>query len=165
MYKAIVNNDNNYQISYTDQLIKVNDTLFDWDLQHISGRHYHLIRNGRSYRLEVVRAQHEEKKFILKINGQKQEVQLLDRYDLLLEKLGMTELASKKINQVKAPMPGLILEIKVTEGSDVKKGDPIMILEAMKMENVLKSPGEGTVKAIKVKKGESVEKNQVLIQF
>lgn len=165
MYKAIVNKGNNYQISYTDQLIKVNDSLFEWDLRHISGRHYHLIRNGKSYRLEVVSALHEEKMFVLKINGQKQEVQLQDRYDLLLEKLGMSAISSRKINEVKAPMPGLILEIKVTEGMEVKKGDLIMILEAMKMENVIKSPGEGTVKAIKVKKGQSVEKNQVLIEF
>ena len=165
MYKASVNNGNNYQISYAAKEIKVNDTLFDWDIQPISDSHYHIIRNGKSYRLEVVSALHEEKKFIIKINGQKQEVLLKDRYDLLLEKLGMADLAAQKINQVKAPMPGLILDIIVGEGSEVKKGETIMILEAMKMENILKSPGDGVVEAIKVKKGDSVEKNQLLIQF
>lgn len=165
MYKATVNNGNNYQISYAKKEIKVNEALFEWDIRHVSGQHYHIIREGRSYRLEVISILQAEKKFILKINGQKQEVQLKDRYDLLLEKLGMADLASQKINQVKAPMPGLIFDIKVSEGSEVKKGDPIMVLEAMKMENILKSPGDGVVKTITVKKGDSVEKNQVLIHF
>lgn len=165
MYKATVNNGNNYQISYAEKEIKVNEALFEWDIRHVSGQHYHIIREGRSYRLEVISILQAEKKFILKINGQKQEVQLKDRYDLLLEKLGMADLASQKINQVKAPMPGLIFDIKVSEGSEVKKGDPIMVLEAMKMENILKSPGDGVVKTITVKKGDSVEKNQVLIHF
>lgn len=165
MYKANVNNGNNYQINYAENEIQVNEDLFEWDIQPLGGPHYHIIRNGKSYRLEVVSALYKEKKFVLKINGHKQEVLLKDRYDLLLEKLGMADLASQKINQVKAPMPGLIIDIKVSEGSEVQKGDPIMILEAMKMENILKSPGEGVVKAIKVKKGDSVEKNQLLIQF
>ena len=62
-------------------------------------------------------------------------------------------------------MPGLILEIKVQPGQEVKKGDPIMILEAMKMENILKSPGDGVVREIKVAVKQNVEKNQVLILF
>lgn len=165
MYKASVNNVNNYQISYTEKEIKLNETLFEWDIRHISGNHYHIIRQGRSYRLELISFQQAEKKMVLKINDKKLEVQLKDRYDLLLEKLGMADLASQKVNQVKAPMPGLIFDIKVSEGSEVKKGEPIMVLEAMKMENVLKSPGDGVVKSISVKKGDSVEKNQVLIHF
>jgi biotin carboxyl carrier protein len=62
-------------------------------------------------------------------------------------------------------MPGLIVDIKVEAGQEVKKGDPILILEAMKMENIIKSPGDGVVKAIKVNPRDNVEKNQVLIQF
>lgn len=165
MYKASVNNGNNYNIHYAEQEISVNNKLFEWDIHPVSPNLYHVLHQGNSYRLEVVSFLQEEKKCILKINGRKMEIQLKDRYDLLLEKLGMSALGSQKVNQVKAPMPGLILDIKVTEGAEVKKGDPIMILEAMKMENILKSPGDGTVTSIKVKKGDSVEKNQVLIQF
>jgi biotin carboxyl carrier protein len=62
-------------------------------------------------------------------------------------------------------MPGLILDIKVAPGDLVKKGDVVVILEAMKMENSIKSPGDGVVKDIKVALKQSVEKNQVLIQF
>jgi biotin carboxyl carrier protein len=71
----------------------------------------------------------------------------------------------KKVNDVKAPMPGMVFNVLVSEGQDIKKGDPLIVLEAMKMENVLKSPTDGTVKKIAVTKGVAVEKNQVLIQF
>jgi biotin carboxyl carrier protein len=62
-------------------------------------------------------------------------------------------------------MPGLILSVAVAEGQEVKKGDPLLILEAMKMENVIKAPADATVKVIKVRKGDSVDKNQVLVLF
>jgi biotin carboxyl carrier protein len=62
-------------------------------------------------------------------------------------------------------MPGLVIDVKVTEGQTVQKGETLLILEAMKMENVLKAPADVTMKAIKVQKGENVEKNQVLIVF
>jgi biotin carboxyl carrier protein len=77
----------------------------------------------------------------------------------------MNNTINSQIKEVKAPMPGLIFEIKVQEGDEVKKGDTLVILEAMKMENILKSPGDGIIKEIRIKKGDSVEKNQVLIQF
>jgi biotin carboxyl carrier protein len=66
---------------------------------------------------------------------------------------------------MKAPMPGLVLDIKVATGDVIKKGDAVVVLEAMKMENNLKSPGDGTVKKVSVNKGQAVEKNQVLIEF
>jgi len=77
----------------------------------------------------------------------------------------LDSLASKKVNDIKAPMPGMVLNILVTEGQEVKKGDPLIVLEAMKMENILKSPTDGTIKKIAITKGIAVEKNQLLIQF
>jgi biotin carboxyl carrier protein len=88
-----------------------------------------------------------------------------DKFDLLLEKMGMNASASGKVNNIKAPMPGLIIDLRVKDGDLVKAGDPLLILEAMKMENIIKSPGEGVVKSVKVKKGAGVEKGQVLIEF
>jgi biotin carboxyl carrier protein len=77
----------------------------------------------------------------------------------------MNTAVGSKINTIKAPMPGLIIDLKVQAGSTVKAGDPLLILEAMKMENIIKSSGEGIVKSVKVKKGDSVEKGEVLIEF
>ena len=64
--------------------------------------------------------------------------------------------------QVKAPMPGTILDVKVQEGQSVKKGQVLVILEAMKMENEIQSPCDGKVSALSVRKGDSVE-TQALI--
>ena len=79
--------------------------------------------------------------------------------------MGLDNLAVKKVNDVKAPMPGMVLNILVKEGDEVKKGDALIILEAMKMENILKSPSDGHIKKIAINKGVAVEKNQILIQF
>jgi biotin carboxyl carrier protein len=99
------------------------------------------------------------------VNGRNYQVILKDQFDLLLEKMGLNNTSSGKVNNIKAPMPGLIIDMRVSAGDMVKSGDSLLILEAMKMENIIKSPGEGIVKSVKVKKGESVEKNQVLIEF
>lgn len=64
-----------------------------------------------------------------------------------------------------AQMPGKITEIYVKEGQEVKKGDPLLILEAMKMENVIKANNSGKVLKINVKVGDTVEKGKMLIDF
>jgi biotin carboxyl carrier protein len=70
-----------------------------------------------------------------------------------------------RASTLKAPMPGLVLKVEVRIGQHVKKGDGLIIVEAMKMENELKAHSPATVKEIKVRSGEAVEKNQVLIVF
>lgn len=172
MYKAIVkNNDHSqaeqksFEVAIDKDQIYLDEEAFRWDIVETNADYFHIIKDNISYRAEILEVDNETKSFTLKINSVKLQVQLMDKFDLLLDQLGMTQIGSTKINDIKAPMPGLVLEIQIKEGDQVQKGDPILILEAMKMENILKSPGEGTVKNIKVKKGESVEKNQVLILF
>jgi biotin carboxyl carrier protein len=106
-----------------------------------------------------------DKTVSLKINGHIHVVNVKDRFDLLLEKMGMSNVASARVNELKAPMPGLIVGISVQPGDAINKGDSLLILEAMKMENNLKAPGDGTVKMIRVAKGDRVEKGQVLVEF
>ena len=64
--------------------------------------------------------------------------------------------------QVTSPMPGTILDVKVTAGQAVKAGDVLMILEAMKMENEIMAPKDGTVTAVSTSKGASVETGTLL---
>lgn len=63
---------------------------------------------------------------------------------------------------ISSPMPGTILDVKVSNGASVKKGDVLMILEAMKMENEIMSPCDGTVASVNVNKGDSVDTGAVL---
>lgn len=148
-----------------DDVFTINGQPFQWDFVKIADGHYHILYNQKSYRAELVKTDSATKTFQFKINNRIQTVEVKDKFDLLLEKMGMASGAGAKINNIKAPMPGLVIDLKVKAGDSVKAGDPLLILEAMKMENVLKSPGEGTIKNVKAKKGDSVEKGQVLIEF
>lgn len=164
MYKATVNQ-TTFEITIDDNGLIINDARFHWNLLKISDETFHIILDNKSYSVEVVSVDAQTKSFCFKINGKKYVVDLKDKFDLLLEKMGMNNSAANKINSIKAPMPGLIIDLRVKEGDHVKAGDPLLILEAMKMENVIKAAGDSVVKSLKVKKGESVEKNQVLIEF
>ncbi|HMG88420.1 MAG TPA: acetyl-CoA carboxylase biotin carboxyl carrier protein subunit [Chryseolinea sp.] len=164
MYKATVNQ-TSFQITLDNVGLIINDTRFDWNLLKISDQRFHILIDHKSYNVEIVSADVQTKSFCFKINGRKYVVDLKDKFDLLLEKMGMNNTSANKINSIKAPMPGLIIDLRVKEGDQVKVGDPLLILEAMKMENIIKASGESIVKSVKVKKGESVEKNQVLIEF
>ncbi len=138
---------------------------FSWDLLKVKEGSYHVIRDGRSYRVDLVEGDPEKKTYRLLVNGEEYEIGLKDRYDLLLERLGMEDLQSKRVEDIKAPMPGKVLDVKVSEGVEVSEGDPLLVLEAMKMENVIKAPGDGTVKVVHVNVSDPVEKNQVLVEF
>jgi len=155
MYKAKINQKKEIEIA-------PNPTK-DWDIFEIKENSFHILQNNKSYKAEIVNADIEEKTITVKVNGNTYNIEVKDKMDLLLEKMGMSNQASKKIKDIKAPMPGLVLEIKVAIGDEIKKGESILILEAMKMENSLKSPGDGIIKSIQIKKGEAVEKNQVLL--
>ena len=64
---------------------------------------------------------------------------------------------------LKAPMPGLVVDIPVQDGQQVAEGDILIVLESMKMQNELKSPRDGKVSSIRVKQGQSVEQHQIML--
>jgi biotin carboxyl carrier protein len=166
MLKVKVNNKKEYIIELNDASSGVVEgTPFIWDVLEVKGGSFHIIKNNISYNVEVVKANVEEKTFTIYVNGNNYQIQVKDKYDELLKNLGLDNLNLKKVNEIKAPMPGMVLDIRVEVGSVVKKGDPILVLEAMKMENIIKSPTDGVVSKINAKKGTAVEKNQLLVNF
>ncbi len=154
-----------FEIEKDKDRLTINGETLAWDIKKVGEDEFHILYQDRSYNAEIIKADHTEKSFTVKINGNIYQLSAQDRFDLLLEKLGMGKVQSQKLNDLKAPMPGLILEVLVREGDTVKKGDNLLILEAMKMENIIKAAGEGTIKAVKIQKGERVEKNHILIVF
>ena len=166
MLKVTVNNKTEHNIELNDANGgSLDGKDFQWDIIKVKDGSYHAIKDNKSYNVEVIKADATEKSFVLSVNGNKYQLHVKDKYDVLLKSLGLDNLTTNKIVNVKAPMPGLVLEIRVEEGVAVKKGEPILVLEAMKMENIIKSPTDGVVKKINVKKGLAVEKNQVMITF
>ena len=138
---------------------------FAWDIAPLGQGRFHILHAHRSYTAELLDLDPAAKVVRLKLNGQVVQVQAKDRFDLLLDKLGMSAATTHKVNELKAPMPGLIVAVRVAAGQAVQKGDALLVLEAMKMENILKAPGDGTIAAIKVALRDNVTKGQVLIQF
>lgn len=164
MYKAQVG-DQSFEIEISDDGFLVDGKPVNWNISKVQDGYFHILLDNRSFRAEVVERDAFGKNFVIKVNGRNYPIVLKDKFDLLLEKMGMNANAGAKVNNVRAPMPGLIIDLKVKDGDTVKAGDTLLILEAMKMENIIKAPGDATVKAVKVNMGQGVEKNQVLIEF
>lgn len=160
-------NDQSYEIGFKEKLsgnFSINGIDKNADIVKISDREFQLIIDGRVCHFLLQEFNPEEKTIKLIHDHRILEISLSDPYDQLLQSLGM-EAAAAKVTDLKAPMPGLVIKILVSPGQEVKKGDSLIILEAMKMENILKSSGEGVIHEIKVKEKDSVEKNQILITF
>lgn len=126
---------------------------------------FHILDNAKAFHAEILGHDFETKTYQIRINGSTYEVKLSDEMDQLVKELGFSANVVKKVKDIKAPMPGLVLDIMVKEGDVIEEGQPLLILEAMKMENVIKSPGEGAVKNINVTKSEAIEKGQLLIEL
>ena len=165
MLKIKVDKDTTFVYKVEEGQPYLDEKLLEWDISMIDEQIYHVIRNGQSYRAELLSWNKEQKTFVFRIEGYEVETSVQDKFDLLLEKMGINDGAAQKMKESKAPMPGLILGISVEEGQKVEAGTPLIVLEAMKMENIIRAQGEGIVKKINVKAGDSVEKNQVLIIF
>jgi len=158
MLKIKVNDQHEFEVAE-------NPADFDWDIQHLKDQSYHIIKNHRNYDAEVVSVNPHDKTVVIKVNKHLYTVAVKDQLDQLLDQMGISATAGNRINEIKAPMPGLVLDIKVKVGDVLEKGTPVIVLEAMKMENILKSPGDGVVKKLPVQSGDAVEKGQVLVEL
>lgn len=149
-------------ISQKDQTFKVGEVEGDFEFTLQNGRY--LLRTGtKLYKIDNVSYDGSEIEF--SINGSWHKVSVKDEQDLLLDKLGFKTGNAVAEGILKAPMPGKILDVLVAEGDRVEQGQPLVILEAMKMENELKSPLDGTITSIAVEVGQSLEKNTFILEI
>ncbi|MFM2229630.1 MAG: hypothetical protein RL607_888 [Bacteroidota bacterium] len=126
---------------------------------------FHVLKDNLPFKAEIVAADFVAKKYTVQVNNNTYEVSIADGLDQLISSMGIQRGRHKVVNAIKAPMPGLILEINVEVGQDVVENDPLLILEAMKMENSFVSPRDGKIKSIAVVRGQAVDKGQLLIEF
>lgn len=156
-YKLSVNNITSFDLSESD--------LKNLDAVSMDKTKFHVLKDSKPYKAEIISTDFIAKKYTIKVNNNPYEVAISDALDILIKSMGIEVGKTKVVNAIKAPMPGLILEISVEVGQSVKENDPLLILEAMKMENSFLSPRDGIIKSIAVKKGNAVDKGQLLIEF
>jgi len=143
----------------------LNGESFELSSREVFNNSFEVDYKGETFQVQLVKADWSDKTLVVRVNGMKHELQIKDQFDLLLEKMGLGAMTVKKVSDVKAPMPGLVLDILVDPGQEIGKGDPLFVLEAMKMENIIKSPAYGLIASIEVEKSQAVEKNTVMIKF
>ncbi len=164
-YKVFYKEDKSHEIELDNHQIKIDGKPTEIDLIKLLDNKFHILQNHKSYNLEVIHADYILKRFSIKVNNNIYDLNLQTELDILLDKMGMSESSNDKMVSVKAPMPGLVLDILVEIGQTINKGENLLILEAMKMENIIKASGSGVVKNINVNKKDAVEKNQLLIEM
>jgi biotin carboxyl carrier protein len=165
MYKVKVDNKHDFNFEKTQGVWQLEGKDIAFDMIELGKTTFHVIKDNKSYTVEIVNHNVAEKSFQIKVNQTIYSLTVKDKYDELLHQLGLDKAMVIKVSNIKAPMPGLVLNILVEDGQEIKKGDALIVLEAMKMENILKSPTDGKVKKVAVKKGVAVEKGQILIEF
>ena len=155
--QKIVVNSGGYEFSFDQSEIDALDVLNNKD------EDFCLLHEQKSISGEVISAK--DKHYKVEIDGERFQVQIKNELDLILDQMGLNTPKVNKIKSIKAPMPGLVIEINIEVGQVLQENEKVLILEAMKMENVIKIPHEAVVKKINVTTGQAVDKGQVLIEL
>ncbi len=151
-----------------DNFYLQNDSIEDQDSFRVlstEGNTWVVSYKSQIHHCEVKSFDSQTKSYKIMVGTEEISFRLMDSVDILVEEMGMNDKKAVILDQILAPMPGLVVSAEVAIGQEVEEGSPLIILEAMKMENILKATGSGTVKEILVSKGDKVDKGQLLIKF
>jgi len=140
-------------------------SIDELDLFVQSGNIFHLIHENNSHHADLLDSDFLNRTYSIRVNSNIYHVKIQRPIDDVVHKMGYKLRSEKTVNSIKAPMPGIIIDLKVEKGQKVKKGDTLLILEAMKMENAIVSPKDTTIKDVYTIEGETVDKNKLLIDF
>jgi biotin carboxyl carrier protein len=155
--------DKQYQIEINDEdRITIDGQPVELDFKTMAEGQpiYSLILDGKSYEAMIELT---DEGWQVMLRGQLYQIDIEDERQRRLRMASGGASTQSGELKLKAPMPGLIIDVPVEEGQDITKGDNLIILESMKMQNEIKSPREGKVARISVKAGDSVNQNQVLL--
>ncbi len=153
------------QINNTENLILSKEQANKMDAISVAKNKWHILDQNHSYLCEIVDSDFEKKTYKIIVNSNLYEVEIKDALDLQIEAMGFSSGNSKKLNFIKAPMPGIIISVLVQKNDLVKEGDTLLILEAMKMENAIICPKDAKIKAIHIATADTVDKGKLLIEL
>jgi biotin carboxyl carrier protein len=126
----------------------------------------HVLEDRKSYTVDMIQADYSTKEFVFRIDGREVRIKLRDTVEHRVHAMGFDVNKNHvKLKQISSPMPGLVLKVLAAEGDEVTEGQPVLVLEAMKMENVLSAPTAGVISEILTQAGKNVNKGQVLVKF
>ena len=154
--------DAQFEVRRTDDDVLVNEKKVDFPIVTLTNRFVSVRLSDRVERFAVNRNGDD---LWLIIHGRVLPLTIETERDRLLKVAAQAAAGEGGGALIKAAMPGLVVRINVAVGQTVKRGDAVLILEAMKMENVIKSPRDGKVKKVNITLKQAVEKNQVLLEF
>ena len=136
------------------------------DLRRAPDGSYSLLApSGKTHHIAVESIDLRTRALTLRVDGRRHDVSLRSPLDQLVDELGLEAEPAPTLGEIRAPMPGLVLRVAVSEGQAVEAGETLVVLEAMKMENAIKAPAAGTVERVAVEAGQAVEKGAVLVGF
>lgn len=156
-FKSRVNNKWEYDIR--------EDDIQSLDMVKVMDKKFHLLKNQQSFQGEIINSDFNNRNYQVLVNGSVYDVKINNELDQLIKNMGFSTGSTKNVKLIKAPMPGVVLQVNVSVGQEVQEDESLVILEAMKMESSLVAPSSGIVKTISVASGDTVEKEQLLIEF
>jgi acetyl/propionyl-CoA carboxylase alpha subunit len=144
-----------------DHHVTVDGVIYQIDFGEVSEHTvYSLLVDNRSYEAFVYPSEEGWQVLLL---GTQYELTVEDEREKRLRASLGGRIAENVEFHLKAPMPGLVVAIPVSDGQTVSKGDVLVVLESMKMQNELKSPRSGKISRVRVKPGDSVELRETLL--
>ena len=134
-------NKENFQISVEGKEIELDRTsLKAGNITNLPNNRISLITGNRSYTSKVLQVNTADKTVTLQMYGKSYQIKIQDELDMQLKTMGFNNSSARKLKEIKAPMPGMVLEVNVQEGNQLEAGSKLLVLEAMKMENVIVLP-------------------------
>ncbi len=154
-----------HEVDLTDGVATLDGVSSSAQLREVQGSPVSVVAvDGVQHQL-VARREGPKGRYVLWIDGWRFEVDALDERARAIRDLGAAVAGTQGPAPVVAPMPGLIVRLHVNVGDSVTAGQPIVVMEAMKMENELRAPAAGVVKAVFAQPGKAVEKGTVLVEL
>ncbi len=163
MSYSYTSNQKNYKVDLEEKTAKIFESDQSVQLLSLEGNHAVVSNGHKNFEIWVVEEAPGYR--ILNVDGVEIKIEKRERLADLFEKIGYHEDAKSTISEIKAPMPGTIIDILVKEGQEIDINDPILILEAMKMENIIRATSPAIVTEIVATPGAVVQKNDTLIKF